>query len=347
MSLSRALSAVRLRLPSLAVRRLSQRALPPPSASGRRLGLRAGAGAALLCSFAAYEHFREDFDCGLRLVVAQPQQQEPQTQPVDTDVESYDMTVEVAQLILQAKRAAKDGELAMATSILEQAVARAQKAGISNATVCGIRNKAANHYLALRRYELALGHFVEVLRALTVPLPDKVVGGTDGQIVVARTSPEAVEISLKMAACYDAMGKADMAASGYDWCLKEATALLAKAQEKAKAEPEQLSGARSLVGMVSEEYGLHLRSQGKHEEAHAQFQTSLAQAEALGPLGAEMRARAYFYLAGESLDAGNLGKALEEAKAAVDVCKASACEHMDAYKAQLDELATAMAKAGQ
>ena len=30
---------------------------------------------------------------------------------------------------------------AQATSILEQAVARAQKAGISNATVCGIRNK--------------------------------------------------------------------------------------------------------------------------------------------------------------------------------------------------------------
>ena len=72
-----------------------------------------------------------------------------------------------------------------------------------------------------------------------------------------------------MAACYDAMGKADMAASGYDWCLKEATALLAKAQEKAKAEPEQLSGARSLVGMVSEEYGLHLRSQGKHEVGRA------------------------------------------------------------------------------
>ena len=94
MSLSRALSAVRLRLPSLAVRRLSQRALPPPSASGRRLGLRAGAGAALLCSFAAYEHFREDFDCGLRLVVAQPQQQEPQTQPVDTDVESYGQAAE-------------------------------------------------------------------------------------------------------------------------------------------------------------------------------------------------------------------------------------------------------------
>lgn len=40
-------------------------------------------------------------------------------------------------------------------------------------------------------------------------------------------------------------------------------------------------------------------------------------------------------------------QALEEAKAAVEICQLSECEHLDAYKAQLDELTTVLRSTGQ